>query len=147
MILTAHDTQRLRAACPDLDSWPEKWQFGPEDLPIGEQVVGLFIPFILHMLDKGLAKATVRRHRDNLWLLGGELIKRRYDDKRAARLDVSQFLLQLIDEDGGPFVGPSISESEQDSLDATCRKLHRFRHTDAAPRTGVRPSLHPGGLR
>ena len=30
----------------------------------------MLTPFLLHLLNQGLAKATVRRHRDKLWLLG-----------------------------------------------------------------------------
>ena len=66
------------------------------------------------------------RHRDNLWTLGGELIRRRYEDDELARRDVKDALNQLIGGDGGPLVWPRITEAEQDSLDATCRKLSRF---------------------
>lgn len=83
-------------------------------------------PFLLHLLDQGLARKTVSRHRDNLWVLGGELIRRRYEDDELAGLDVKDALQQFIDSDGGPLICPRISESEQDSLNATCRKLHRF---------------------
>ena len=95
---------------------------------MGQQIVEVLTAFVLNMLDQGLARKTVSRHRDNLWALGGELIRRRYQDDGLARLDVTAALLQLIDGDGGPLIYPRISESEQDSLDATCRKLHRFMH-------------------
>jgi hypothetical protein len=125
-ILTPHDAQRLGQACPDLEDWPRTWQIEPADIAVGQQIVQVLTPFLLHLLDQGLAKATVRRHRDNLWLLGGELIGRRYDDDALARQGVKDALERLIGGDGGPLIYPRISESEQDSLDATCRKLHRF---------------------
>ena len=84
------------------------------------------MPFLLHLLDQRLAKATLRRHRDNLWTLGGELIRCRYDDDELAKKHVKDALRQLIKDDGGPLMCPRITESEQDSLDATCRKLNRF---------------------
>jgi len=124
--LAPQDTQRLRQACPDLDNWPQSWRYDEVDVPVGQKIVELLTPFLLHLLDEGLARQTVRRHRDNLWALGGELIRRRYDDDELARLDVNDALQRLIDSDGGPLMCPRISESEQDSLDATCRKLHRF---------------------
>jgi len=106
-------------------------------MAIGQQIVALFTPFLLHLLDQGLAKATVRRHRDNLWELGGELIRRRYDDKNLARHDVAEAIEQLIEGDGGPLIWPRITEAEQDSLDTTCRKLDRFmRNSAAASKTG-----------
>ena len=130
-ILTPPDVQRLRQACPDLHDWPRIWHVEPADIPIGQQILQVFTPFLLHLLDKGPAKATVRRHRDNLWSLGGELIRRRYDDDELARQDIKDALLRLIEGDGGPLMWPRITESEQDSLDATCRKLNRFMRDSA----------------
>ena len=131
-IVQPHDAQRLRQACPDLDDWPRSWHVEPADIAIGQQIVALFTPFLLHLLDQGLAKATVRRHRDNLWTLGGELIRQRYDDDELARQDVKGAIAQLIESDGGPLIWPRITEEEQDSLDTTCRKLDRFMRNSAA---------------
>ena len=83
-------------------------------------------PFLLDLLDQGLAVRTTRRHRDNLWLLGGELIRRRYEDDDLAKMDALSTLRELVEEDGGPLMWPRITEADQDSVDATCRKLHRF---------------------
>ncbi len=99
---------------------------------MGEQIVQQLAPFLLHLLDQGLAKATVSRHRDNLWTLGGELIRRRYDNDELARQDVNDAIGQLIGRDGGPLMWPRTTEAEQDSLDATCRKLDRFMRATAA---------------
>ena len=41
------------------------------DLRPGQQIVECLKPFLLHLLDAGLSRTTLRRHRDNLWLLGG----------------------------------------------------------------------------
>ena len=131
-ILRPQDTQRLRQACPDLDDWPGSWHVEPADIIVGQQIVRVLTPFLLHLLDQGLAKATVRRHRDKLWLLGAELIRCRYDDDELARQDVRDAIGQLIGRDGGPLMWPRITESEQDSLDATCRKLNRFMSESAA---------------
>ena len=43
----------------------------PADIAIGQQIVAVLTPFLLHLLDQALAKTTLRRHRDNLWSLGG----------------------------------------------------------------------------
>jgi hypothetical protein len=125
-ILSAHDAQRLRQACPDLDDWPRSWHYEPADIDVGQQIVAAFTPFLLHLLDRGLANTTVRRHRDNLWTLGGELVRLRYDDKKLARMDARTAIANLVDDECGPLIHPRISESEQDSLDATCRKLRKF---------------------
>ena len=126
------DAQRLRQACPDLHDWPRSWHVEPADIAVGKQIVQLLAPFLLHLLDQGLAKATVSRHRDNLWTLGGELIRRRYDNDELARQAVEDAIGQLIGRDGGPLMWPSITEAEQGSLDATCHKLDRFMRAAAA---------------
>lgn len=130
--LDLQDVQRLRQAVPDLDDWPRSWHVDPADIPVGQQIVQVLTPFLLHLLDQGLAKATMRRHRDNVWTLGGELIRCRYDDEELATKDVKDALQQLIEGDGGPLMWPRITEPEQDSLDATCRKLNRFWREAAA---------------
>ena len=126
VILDPRHAQRLHQAIPDLEDWPRSWHVEPEDIRVGQQIVQVLMPFLLHLLDQRLAKATLRRHRDNLWTLGGELIRCRYDDDELAKKHVKDALRQLIKDDGGPLMCPRITESEQDSLDATCRKLNRF---------------------
>ena len=136
VILTPQDVRRLRHVCPDLDEWPESWQVEPPDIVVGQQIVQVLTPFLIHLLDAGLAKATLRRHRDNLCMLGGELIRRRYDDDELARLDAKDALLHLIEADEAPLIWPTITEYAQNSLDATARKLNRFmRDSTAEPVT------------
>ena len=130
--LDPQHAQRLRQAVPDLDDWPRSWHVDPADIPVGQQIVHVLTPFLLHLLDQGLAKSTMRRHRDSLWTLGSELIRSRYDDDELARKNVKDALRQLIEGNGGPLMWPRISEREQDSLDATCRKLNRFLREQAA---------------
>ena len=136
-ILEPQDAQRLRQACPDLDDWPGSWHVEPADIVVGQQIVQVLTPFLLHLLDQGLAKTTVRRHRDNLWLLGGEVIRCRYDDDELARQDAADAIRQLIERDGAPLMWPRITEAEQDSLDGTCRKLNRFMRESAAADSSV----------
>jgi hypothetical protein len=137
LILSPHDAHRLGLACPDLHKWPRSWHIEPADIAVGQQIVQVLTPFLLHLLNQGLAKTTVRRHRDNLWLLGGEIIRRRYNDDALAQRDAADALSQLIEADGGPLMLPRISQSEQDSLDATCRKLHRFMCSSATVSSSV----------
>jgi len=132
-ILDPRYAQRLHQACPDLDDWPRSWHVEPADIPVGQQIVQVLAPFLLHLLDQGLAKAALRRHRDNLWALGGELIRCRYDDDELAKTYIKDALRQLTQDYGGPLMWPRITESEQDSLDTTCRKLNRFLRESANP--------------
>lgn len=125
-IVPLADEALLRQACPDLDEWPQRWQCDAADLAPGAAIVATFTPFLLDLLRGALAKRTFNRHRDNLWLLGGEMIRRRYDDPALKRLPAEQLVQRLIDADGGPLISSQISETTQNAVDATCRKLHQF---------------------
>jgi len=48
------------------------------------------------------------------------------------RLAIDTLIRDMIEEDGGPLLWPRDSESEQNALDATCRKLYRFLNRPAA---------------
>lgn len=116
----------LLKACPDLDDWPRHWQFEAADLAPGTAIVAMFKPFLLDLLRGNISKTTFNRDRDNLWQVGGEMIRRRHDDPDLKRLPIDQLVRQLIEDDGGPLIWPRISEAEQNAIDATCRKLYRF---------------------
>jgi hypothetical protein len=109
----------------DLDSWPRSWMGLEKDLPPGEQLVACFRPFIEHLASSSLSPKTIRRHVDNLWLLGGEIIRDLNCDPSQRKVAVHKLLRDAIGADGGPLVYNG-SEDAQYSLDSTCRKLHRF---------------------
>jgi len=46
-----------------------------KDLPPGEALVVCFRPFIEDLASSNLSPKTIRRHVDNLWVLGGEIIR------------------------------------------------------------------------
>jgi len=129
--LEPQQAQSLLQACPDLNDWPRSWHVEPADIHVGQQIVQALTPFLFYLLDQRLAKATIRRHRDNLWAFGGELIRCRYDDELAKK-NIMDALRQLIRGDGGPLMWPRITESEQNSLNTTCRKMSRFLRESAA---------------
>lgn len=97
-----------------------------KDLPPGVELVACLRPFIEHLATSGLTPKTIRCHVDNLWLLGGEIIRDLNFDPSLRRVPAERLLTQAIHEDGGPLLYNG-SEEEQRSFDATCRKLHRFR--------------------
>jgi len=72
-----------------------------------------------------LSPKTIQRHVDNLWLLGGEIIRDLHHDPTLRKLPADRILHGVIGDDGGPLI-PNGSEEEQSSFDSTCRKLHRF---------------------
>jgi len=109
----------------DLDTWPRSWMGLEKDLPPGEQLVACFRPFIEHLAASSLSPKTIRRHVDNLWLLGGEIIRDLNYDPSQRKVAVHKLLRDAIGADGGPLIYNG-SEEAQYSLDSTCRKLNRF---------------------
>lgn len=120
-----HD-EALAAYCPDLDQWPSSWMGEPRDLRPGQQIVECFKPFLLHLLCANLSPRTLRKHRDNLWRLGGELVSDLNDDPGLRRKPIAKLLLSVLNTDGGPLLSHRADNDEQLSFDSTCRKLHRF---------------------
>jgi hypothetical protein len=116
----------LQAYCPDLDQWPRSWAYEAGDIPAGQQMVECFLPFLRHLLSLHLSRKTLRQHRDNIWVLGGEIISRVQMDSGLRRLPAEQVILHLVGNDGGPLLSHGQSQAEQRSFDATCRKLFRF---------------------
>ena len=113
------------AYCKDLDRWARSWMGLEKDLPPGEALVACFRPFIEHLASSGLAPRTIRRHVGNLWLLGGEIIRDLNYHPSQRKKTAEQLLRNAVYDDGGPLIHNG-SEEDQRSLDATCRKLHRF---------------------
>ncbi len=98
-----------------------------EDLSAGEQLVARFRPFLEALAVSELSPKTIQRHVDNLWALGGELIRDLNEDPSLRKKRIEQILDDRIDEEGGPLVFALESEEPlQRSLDSTCRKLYRF---------------------
>ena len=109
----------------DLHDWPRSWMGLDKDLLPGEQLVAHLRPFIEHLASSSLSPKTIRRHVDNLWLLGGEIIRDLHYNPSLRKRPTNQLLRSAIHEDGGPLIHNG-SEEEQRSFDSTCRKLHRF---------------------
>lgn len=126
-------TARPRTAAPayltamrdEMDEWPESWKGVGADAASGKALVEAFEPFLFWMSDKGLSRRTIARHVDNMWLLGGEIIRRMNHDAALRRLPAEAAIRACVDEEGGP-LALGEDEAGQRDLDATCRKLHRF---------------------
>jgi hypothetical protein len=126
-------TAALAELCPDLENWPNTWRYQQSDIALGERIAECFKAFTLHLLNRGLATKTLQRHRDHLWMLGGEIIRRAQQEPKVARKPAKRLLLEFVDDDCGPLIWPRISEQQQNSFDATCRKLYQFLITSSRP--------------
>jgi len=98
-----------------------------KDLPPGEKLVACFRPFLEALVASDLSPKTIQKHVDNLWALGGEIIRDLYQDPSLRRKNIEQILADRIDNEGGPLVYAMESEEDQQrSFDSTCKKFHRF---------------------
>ena len=98
-----------------------------KDLPPGQKLVNCFRPFLESLVHSNLSPKTIQKHVDNLWALGGEIIRDLNENPSLRRKPIEQILDDRIDDEGGPLVYALESEEPlQRSLDSTCRKLHRF---------------------
>src|ERR1700694_5287790 len=108
----------LQNYCPDLDQWPGSWAYEPRDFRFGLRMVECFKPFLRELLTRSLSRKTLPLHRDNIWVLGGEVISRLQIDSGLRRRPIEQVVLHLIGDDG-PLLSHGQSEAEQRSFDAT----------------------------
>jgi len=115
----------LSPYCRDLQEWPERWMGEEKDLPPGRKLVECFTPFLMHLATSELSKRTIQRHVDNLWVLGGEIIRDLNEDPSLRRVAAEQLIRNVIHHDGGPLIHNGW-EDEQRSFDSTCRKFYRF---------------------
>jgi hypothetical protein len=96
-----------------------------KDVPPGEGLVACFQPFLEYLMTSDLSRKTIQKHVDNLWALGGEIIRDLHETPSLRRKPVDRVLYDLI-ENGGPLLYHCNSEEQQNSFDSTCRKLRRF---------------------
>ena len=116
---TAEQTSKRR------EEWPSSWAGDDEDEPVGRGLVALLSPFVTDLHQQGLSRGTIRRHLDNLWLIGGEIIREINGRPALRRKEPRSLLLTAIQDGQAPLVR-DLSEQEQAKVDATARKLLKF---------------------
>ena len=70
------------------------------DLSHGQQMVECFKPFLRHLVSSGPSRRTLRLHRDNLWILGGEIISKLHEDPQLRKRPTDQIVLAVPGEEG-----------------------------------------------
>ena len=112
------------SAVDAMDAWPSSWAGTPEDERIGIALVAEMRPFAEH-IEHSLVSKTVRGHLDNLWLIGGEIIRQVNYDPRQRKFDAKTLLLDAI-ELGEARLARGVTRAGQESLDATAKRLLGF---------------------
>jgi len=82
------------------------------------------------LVSSGLLDKTIKKHLTNLWLLGGELVRKVSNDEE---YDVppQKLILDSIDAYGGSPCRHLHSEDEEKSFDSTCKKLYKFMNNNS----------------
>lgn len=107
-----------------MTKWPRVWASEPEDIPVGEGLVSLLEGFIRDLHAKGRAHKTIRRHLDNAWSIGGEIIRGFFVAPEERRLCARELLLAATDGEA-PLIR-NATQAEQESADATARRIHAY---------------------
>ena len=105
--------------------WPESWAMCNADKPFGQGLVVALEPFIRDLCDAALSPKTVRNHLDNLWVIGGEIIRQLNLDPKLRKRSPASLLFEAVKHGEAPLARDA-SQSQQEALDATARKLLRF---------------------
>jgi len=106
--------------------WPDSWKRSWDDIFLGEIIIHELIPFFRHLVNQGLAEKTIRKHFNNIWLLGGEIVDEIRVDYDLQKLPAREILLRFVDSEGGPLSRHNHDEEEQRSFDSSCKKLYKF---------------------
>lgn len=100
------------------------------DILPGRTLVECFTPFLLQLAAAGLSKKTVQKHIDNLWILGGEIIRDLQETPKLRKKPLNELIDALLESDG-PLIYHCESEEQQRSFESTCRKLRRYLNRSA----------------
>lgn len=88
-------------------------------------MVAYFRPFMEHLIALGLSRKTIRKHIDNLWVLGGEIIRDLNEIPSLRKRPIEDQIFDGV-EDGGLLPYHHDSEEELRSFESTCRRYRRF---------------------
>jgi len=124
--LSQNSVQPLEGICNDIEQWPKSWAGDDNDVIVGKILLTEFKRYLNHLINKGRTKATIKKHADYLWAIGGEIIRDTNEYGVDESLSSKELLLKYINDCGGPYWRHAASESDAQQYDATCRKLYRF---------------------
>jgi hypothetical protein len=108
-----------------VDEWPQSWAGDDDDEPVGRSLTAVLRPFMRLLQQDRLSPRTLRRHLDNLWLIGGEVIRRLNYEPALRTKPSTELLLDAVAGGKAPLVH-DLTEAHQAALDATARKLQHF---------------------
>lgn len=111
--------------CHDFYKWPVRWHGVKDDIEVGRRILTSFEPFVVELCESNLTKKTKKRHMDNLWLLGGEIVREvstydRYEE------NIERIVRESVGPEGGLSSHHLQTEEDIRSFNSTCRKLANY---------------------
>lgn len=120
------EAKSFGAWVPDFDEWPQSWMGVEEDLAYGRALLPWFADFLQALYVEGLSRKTFARYRDDLWLLGGTLIREvsLYEEYQTDPLEK----LRESVADGGilPDHYDQMSPAELKAFERMCRRFEKY---------------------
>lgn len=119
-------SESFRVWVPNFDDWPKSWMGNEKDLVYGRQLLSWFSCFLQALHDDGMAKKTFAQYRDNLWLLGGTII-REVSLNGGYQDDPLEKLVEAVADDGIlPDHSDQMSEVELEAFERMCRRFKKY---------------------
>jgi hypothetical protein len=108
-----------------MDDWARSWKGTDDDLELGEGLVEVLRGFVGDLRARGLGARTVRRHLDNAWLIGGEIVRQSHDNPAERAKGPRRLLWEAVEYGEAP-LADGLTMDEQESVDVTARRLLRY---------------------
>jgi hypothetical protein len=121
-----NEAQSFRAWAPDFDGWPVSWMGIKEDLAYGRKLLPWFAGFLQALYAEGMSRKTFTQYRDNLWLLGGTIIRKvsMYEEYQA---DPLEKLAESVADDGIlPDDYNHMTKAELRAFERMCRRFEKY---------------------
>jgi hypothetical protein len=111
---------------PDFYRWPESWMGTEADLAWGRKLLPWFSGFLQALYAEGMVEKTFAHYRDNLWLLGGSIVREvsLYDEYRADPFE--KLAGSVADEGILPDHYDQMSRTELRAFERMCRRFEKY---------------------
>jgi len=119
-------SEGFRVWVPDFDDWPESWMGVEEDLAYGRKFLPCFSDFLQALYDEGMSRKTFRQYRDNLWLLGGTIIRKVSWDEGYQDDPLEKLAESVADNGILPDHYDQMTQAELRAFERMCRRFEKY---------------------
>jgi len=118
--------ESFRAWAPDFDRWPTSWMGVKEDLDYGRKLLPWFAGFLQALYAEGLSRKTFSQYRDNLWLLGGTIIRKVSWDEEYSDDPLEKLRESVADDGILPDHYDQMTQAELRAFERMCRRFEKY---------------------